>query len=124
MDLETCDNILASCIISCSIRWCILVWLKISLPSNQFSIKGLWNLLRRFNGSKRCKKVVGVVFLNTFWTIWMHRNELQFNGRIGLIAKALEEMQEMHFLSVECRSKFKDLDWGWWREFNVRNLIN
>ncbi|KAF5810280.1 hypothetical protein HanRHA438_Chr04g0177261 [Helianthus annuus] len=49
---KTCDHLLSSCIIAQSILWCILVWLKIPIPSNQFSTKGLWDLLGKCKGSK------------------------------------------------------------------------
>ncbi|KAF5817209.1 hypothetical protein HanRHA438_Chr00c20g0852111 [Helianthus annuus] len=41
---KTCDHLLSSCIIAQSI--------KILIPSNQFSTKGLWDLLGKCKGSK------------------------------------------------------------------------
>ncbi|KAJ0683718.1 putative RNA-directed DNA polymerase [Helianthus annuus] len=120
---EDADHVIARCLFARAIWWQICRWLKLPFPEDGLSTQGLLNMVKDAKGSKEWKKAIGVVIMTAMWEIWKSRNEKVFNDRSIAITRTVEQVKENSFLWIRCRSKFCNLQWDRWCDFNIRDII-
>ncbi|KAF5820296.1 hypothetical protein HanXRQr2_Chr01g0000601 [Helianthus annuus] len=120
---ETVNHILWDCLFAKSVWWSIFNWIKLPFPDKPTTVQEILANAVETNGSKTWKKLIGVVIQVTAWEIWKARNEKTFNERQIHFNRTADSIKEIVFLFVTGRSKFCNLDWERWIDFNIRDVI-
>ncbi|KAM0043486.1 putative reverse transcriptase zinc-binding domain-containing protein [Helianthus debilis subsp. tardiflorus] len=117
------DHIFLNCLWSRSIWWNILVWMRISFPSNAASFKDLASFLQNQPGGRIWKRIVVTVVMATTWRIWLARNDMTFEGKFVPIVKSVDLIKEDAFFWLNNRSKLKALNWEKWSSFDISESL-
>ncbi|KAJ0527046.1 putative RNA-directed DNA polymerase [Helianthus annuus] len=120
---ETVEHILWDCWIAKSIWWTIMVWLKLPFPVGDCSLSQLLGTTKDMKGSKEWKKIIGAVLMVAAWEIWKTRNDNTFNNHHTHFNRTAELIKENSYLWITSRSKFSNIDWSRWSDFNIRDVI-
>ncbi|XP_022040144.1 uncharacterized protein LOC110942681 [Helianthus annuus] len=119
---ETVDHVICGCSKSKTIWNAILVWLKLSSSTEFRGVKDALAYVDGLSGSKEWKKVINAVFQTTMWNVWKARNEKEFEGNIRSGINIAETIMTDSFVWLKSRSKFHDLIWERWVDFNIRDI--
>ncbi|MFS7947983.1 putative reverse transcriptase zinc-binding domain-containing protein [Helianthus anomalus] len=120
---EDVKHLMINCPIAKGIWWTILVWLKLPANIDFNNCEEALNVADNYIGSKSWKKVIGMICMVTMWQIWKARNEKVFQGTNVSIIRTVEDIKANLFLWLKERSKFKDINWERWCDFNVSDVI-
>ncbi|KAJ0476714.1 hypothetical protein HanRHA438_Chr13g0596691 [Helianthus annuus] len=107
-----------------SIWWNILAWTKLPINLPFISIAEALECIDNQSGSFTWKKIIKVVFQTTMWHIWKARNDKEFNGIQKTGGKVVEEIKADTFLWLKPRSKFSNIVWERWENFNVTDIVS
>ncbi|XP_021986263.1 uncharacterized protein LOC110882587 [Helianthus annuus] len=121
--VESVEHLVCKCSSSKSIWWNILAWVKVPASVVFGSCLEVLEFIEVRIGSKVWKKVLNMIFQTTIWHIWKARNEKEFNGVQLSGNMVVENIKAGSFLWLKSISKFDNLDWGRWVDFNVRDVI-
>ncbi|MFS8033629.1 hypothetical protein Hanom_Chr17g01571811 [Helianthus anomalus] len=67
--------------------------------------------LQNYIPRSKKKKVLNVVFITVFRSIWKMRNESLFSQKVPSIAKVVEEVKALGFLWIKNRSRTSTMTW-------------
>ncbi|XP_021975217.1 uncharacterized protein LOC110870339 [Helianthus annuus] len=121
---ESVEHLVLSCTMSKSIWWNILAWVKLPVSTQLGSSKELLKQVDSWKGSKVWKKVINLILQTTIWHIWKARNEQEFKGTRVSGSKVVEEIKADSFIWLKSRSKFENINWVRWVDFNVKDIIH
>ncbi|MFS7907223.1 hypothetical protein Hanom_Chr01g00068751 [Helianthus anomalus] len=116
---ESTDHIFVNCLWARSVWWNVFRWLKITTIYDDSSVNNLLEHVNAQVGSKRWKKMPQMVTFGCLWTLWLARNEKEFNGNMMPVQKILELIKEETFMWVKSRAAGGVLDWKKWLEFDI-----
>ncbi|KAJ0941285.1 hypothetical protein HanRHA438_Chr02g0092791 [Helianthus annuus] len=112
---ETAVHILLSCNFAKRIWEAITNWLKIPMINIDGSLSELLQEVSEIQRSRKIKKVIHAVVVQTMWILWKIRNEKVFSGTQGVLQTAIEDIKETSFQGVKLRSKFHAITrQEWW----------
>ncbi|KAJ0470773.1 putative reverse transcriptase zinc-binding domain-containing protein [Helianthus annuus] len=116
---ESVMHILWDCFFAKSVWRTIFTWVKITFPNKVSSVRKLLAKAEEM----LWKKTIGAILQVAACEIWKARNEKTFNERQIHYERTMDIIKENSFLFICNRSKFCNLDWARWVDFNVRDVI-
>ncbi|XP_022030815.1 uncharacterized protein LOC110931740 [Helianthus annuus] len=119
-DVESADHILLNCRVAEEVWHRLSLWMNIPPGLNQSTVDEMLQSVNGLNVSKNRKRIIHAIYIITMWSIWKARNRKIFEGIIVNRYKLVEDIKEMTFDCVVNRSKFKDISWGNWCNFNLQ----
>ncbi|XP_022020337.1 uncharacterized protein LOC110920432 [Helianthus annuus] len=114
---ESCDHLFVSCHFAQSAWQNLADWCRIP-PIIAFGMKDLLTIHGSNPGSRR-KKVIHVVILVAFWSIWKIRNDVVYRHAVPNFTRTLDEIKPMAYLWIKNQSKVAALTWEDWSRFNL-----
>ncbi|KAJ0471979.1 hypothetical protein HanOQP8_Chr15g0561131 [Helianthus annuus] len=108
-DIEIAEHLFVSCHFSQTVWQVIALWCNI-LSVFAFRISDILEMQNYIPTSKK-KKVLNVVFITVFRSIWKMRNESLFSQKAPSIAKVVEEVKTLGFLRIRNRSRTLTMTW-------------
>ncbi|KAJ0871758.1 putative reverse transcriptase zinc-binding domain-containing protein [Helianthus annuus] len=120
---ETVDHVICGCNNSKTTWREILGWIKLSTSAEFRGVKEALDHVDGLTGSKEWKKIINAVFQTTIWNIWKARNEKEFEGKTRSGVNIAETTMTDSFVWLKSRSKFQELIWERWVDFNIRDIV-
>ncbi|XP_022014109.1 uncharacterized protein LOC110913594 [Helianthus annuus] len=120
---ETADHVICGYSLSKSIWRNIVVWLKLPRSTEFRECRDTLEYVNDLPGSKEWKRVINAVFQTTMWNIWKARNEKEFEGNTRSGNSIVESTMADSFIWLKSRSKFQDIVWERWVDFNMRDIV-
>ncbi|KAJ0618771.1 hypothetical protein HanLR1_Chr02g0055001 [Helianthus annuus] len=97
----------------------IFVWLKLPVSTELRGCREVLEYVNGLTGSKDWKKVISAVFQTTMKS----RNEKEFEGNLRTSNDIVETIMPESFIWLKSRSKFHDIVWERWADFNIRDIV-
>ncbi|XP_021991372.1 uncharacterized protein LOC110888140 [Helianthus annuus] len=112
---ESVNHLISECTSLKTVWWNILAWMKLPTSADVNSTEKII--------SQGWKKTVKLVFQAIIWNLWKARNEREFKGIARSGNNIVEDIKADTFLWLKCKSKFKDIVWERWMDFNIRDIV-
>ncbi|KAM0032887.1 putative reverse transcriptase zinc-binding domain-containing protein [Helianthus debilis subsp. tardiflorus] len=116
---ETAEHVLIRCNFAKRIWDKIANWIGIPLVNLEGSIKDLFQELFGLQRSKRARKVIHAIAIQTMLALWENRNGKVFSNKHGPVQLITEEIKEASYKSLKVRSKYTSITRQEWWDFNV-----
>ncbi|MFS8010295.1 hypothetical protein Hanom_Chr14g01295351 [Helianthus anomalus] len=83
------------------------------------SIKDLFQELFGLQRSKKARKAIHAIAIQTMWALWKNRNGKVFSNKHGPVQLIREEIKEASYKSLKVRLKYTSITRQEWWDFNV-----
>ncbi|XP_022024332.1 uncharacterized protein LOC110924646 [Helianthus annuus] len=116
---ETAEHVLIQCNFAKRIWDKIANWIGIPMINLEGSIKDLFQELFGLQRSKKVRKAIHAIAIQTMWALWKNRNGKVFSNKHGPVQLITEEIKEASYKSLKARSKYTSITCQEWWDFNV-----
>ncbi|KAF5808150.1 putative RNA-directed DNA polymerase [Helianthus annuus] len=113
---EDVDHLFVGCELAQKVWDLVSKWCKIS-GIYGFGIKDILGWHKQVRGCKKWRKLIYGIMQIALWVVWRSRNDLVFDGKEVKVDQIMNEIKQLGFLWIGSRSRFKEISWVDWCNF-------